>query len=55
MPIQWRKRFSTVRGDLGEFALYREPEEESKGHLLKEVGIGDCDRPIGPPLFSLRQ
>jgi hypothetical protein len=47
--------FSTVRGDLCEFVLYREPEEESKGHLLKEVGIGDCEPPIGRPSLSLRQ
>jgi proteasome lid subunit RPN8/RPN11 len=47
--------FSTVRGDLCEFALYRESEEESKGHLLKEVGIGDCDPLIGRPSLSLRQ
>src|ERR1700723_3729574 len=36
------REFSTVRGDLCEFALYREGEEGSKGHLLKEVGVGDC-------------
>jgi len=26
--------FSTVRGDLCEFARHREAEEEAKGHLL---------------------
>lgn len=47
--------FSTVRGDLCELALYREQEEESKGHLLKEVGMGDCEPTIGRPSLSLRQ
>jgi len=30
--------FATVRGDLCEFVLYRESEEGSKGHLVKEIG-----------------
>jgi hypothetical protein len=47
--------FSTVRGDLCELALYREPEEESKGHLVKEVGIGDGEPLIGRPSLSVRQ
>lgn len=47
--------FSTVRGDLCEFALSREPDEESRGHLLKEVGVGDCKPLIGRPSLSLPQ
>jgi ThiF family/Prokaryotic homologs of the JAB domain len=46
--------FSTVRGDLCEFALCREPEEGSEGHLLKELGLGDCDPLIGRPSLSVR-
>jgi hypothetical protein len=46
--------FSVVRGDLCEFALHREPEGGSKGHLLKEVGIGDCEPLIGRPSLSVR-
>ena len=38
---------STVRGDLCEFVLYREAEEGSKGHLVKEVGAGDCEPLLG--------
>jgi hypothetical protein len=44
--------FATLRGDLCEFALHREPEEGSRGHLLKEVGMGDCDPLIGRPSLS---
>jgi ThiF family/Prokaryotic homologs of the JAB domain len=48
--------FSTVRGDLCEFALHREPEEGSNGrHLLKEVGVGDCDPLIGRPSLSVHK
>ena len=46
--------FSTVRGDLCEFALSREPEEGSSGHLRKELGLGDCEPPIGRPSLSVR-
>ena len=46
--------FSTVRGDLCEFALYREPEGGSKGHLLRELGFGDCDPLIGRPSLSVQ-
>ena len=48
--------FSIVRGDLCEFALHREPEEGLSGrHLLKEVGVGDCDPLIGRPSLSVQQ
>jgi hypothetical protein len=46
--------FSTVRGDLCEFALSREPEEGSSGHFLKELGLGDCEPLIGRPSLSVR-
>jgi hypothetical protein len=46
--------FSTVRGDLCEFALSREPEEGSSGHFLKEIGLGDCEPLIGRPSLSVR-
>lgn len=44
---------STVRGDLCEFVLYREAEEGSKGHLVKEVGAGDCEPLLGRPSLSV--
>jgi hypothetical protein len=45
--------FATVRGDLCEFTLYREPEEGSRGHLVKEIGFGDRDPLIGRPSLSV--
>ncbi len=47
--------FSTVRGDLCEFVLLREPEEVSQGHLAKEVGLGDRDPLLGRPSLSVSQ
>lgn len=46
--------FATVRGDLCEFVLYREPGEASKGHLAKEVGVGDCEPLLGRPSLSVQ-
>jgi ThiF family len=46
--------FVTVRGDLCEFVLYREPGEGSKGHLVKEVGVGDCEPLLGRPSLSVQ-
>jgi proteasome lid subunit RPN8/RPN11 len=46
--------FAIVRGDLCEFTLYREPEESSNGHLLKEIGLGDRDPLIGRPSLSVQ-
>jgi hypothetical protein len=43
------EEFSTVRGDLCEFALMREPEVESYGHLQKELGLGDRTPLLGRP------
>ena len=45
--------FATVRGDLCEVTLYREPEEGSRGHLVKEIGFGDRDPLIGRPSLSV--
>ncbi len=45
--------FATVRGDLCEFVLYREAEEGSRGHLVREVGVGDCDPLLGRPSLSV--
>jgi proteasome lid subunit RPN8/RPN11 len=46
--------FATVRGDLCEFMLYREPEEGSRGHLVKEIGLADRNPLIGRPSLSVR-
>jgi hypothetical protein len=49
------REFATLRADLCEFALLPEPEEGSRGHLQREVGIGDCEPLIGRPSLSLSQ
>lgn len=46
--------FAIVRGDLCEFALSRESAEPGSGHLVKEVGRGDCDPLIGRPSLSVQ-
>jgi ThiF family protein len=48
------EEFAIVRGDLCEFALCRESAAGASGHLVKEVGRGDCDPLIGRPSLSVR-
>ncbi len=45
--------FATVRGDLCEFALFREPEDVPRGHLTKNVGLGDRDPLLDRPSLSV--
>jgi hypothetical protein len=46
--------FSIIRGDLCEFALCRESAEVTSGHLVKEVGRGDCEPLVGRPSLSVQ-
>jgi hypothetical protein len=48
------REFSIIRGDLCEFALCRESAEAASGHLVKEVGRGDCEPLVGRPSLSVQ-
>lgn len=47
--------FATVRGDLCEVVLYRNPDGPSQGHLMKQVGLGNREPLLDRPSLSIRQ
>jgi hypothetical protein len=46
------EEYTTVRGDLCEFVLFRESRSDSAGHLVREIGLGNQRPPLGRASLS---